>query len=40
VKIFCAKTKKITKLSKAYKATEAVIPEQLEDFITIARKLK
>ena len=40
VKIFCAKTKKITKLSKAYKATEGVIPKQLEDFITIARKLK
>ena len=33
-------SKKITKLRKAYKATEGVSPAQLEDFMTIARKLK
>lgn len=32
--------KQITKLRKAYKATEGVTQAQLEDFMTIARKLK
>jgi hypothetical protein len=38
--IFAPVSKKITKLRKAYKATEGVTPAQLEDFMTIARKLK
>ena len=38
--IFAPQSKKITKLRKAYKATEGVTPAQLEDFMTIARKLK
>lgn len=38
--IFAPISKKITKLRKAYKATEGVTPAQLEDFMTIARKLK
>jgi hypothetical protein len=38
--IFKPLSKQITKLRKAYKATEAVNKEQLEDFMTIARKLK
>lgn len=39
-RIFAPISKKITKLRKAYKATEGVTPAQLEDFMTIARKLK
>ena len=38
--VFAPQSKKITKLRKAYKATEGVTPAQLEDFMTIARKLK
>ncbi len=38
--VFAPKSKKITKLRKVYKATEGVTPAQLEDFMTIARKLK
>lgn len=38
--IFAPQSKKITKLRKAFKATEGVTPTQLEDFMTIARKLK
>ena len=38
--VFAPVSKKITKLRKAYKATEGVTPAQLEDFMTIARKLK
>ncbi len=38
--IFAPQSKKITKLRKAYKVTEGVTPAQLEDFMTIARKLK
>jgi hypothetical protein len=38
--IFAPQSKKITKLRKAFKATEGVTPVQLEDFMTIARKLK
>ncbi len=38
--IFAPFSKKITKLRKAYKATEGVTQVQLEDFMTIARKLK
>jgi len=38
--IFAPVSKKITKLRKAYKATEGVTQAQLEDFMTIARKLK
>ena len=38
-KIFAPVSKKVTKLRKAYKATEGVTPAQLEDFMTIARKL-
>lgn len=38
--IFAPQSKKITKLRKAFKATEGVTPAQLEDFMTIARKLK
>jgi hypothetical protein len=38
--IFAPQSKKITKLRKAFKATEGVTPLQLEDFMTIARKLK
>lgn len=38
--VFAPISKKITKLRKAYKATEGVTPAQLEDFMTIARKLK
>ena len=39
-KIFAPISKKITKIRRAYKATEAVTQAQLEDFMTIARKLK
>jgi hypothetical protein len=38
--IFKPISKKITKLHKVYKATEGVTSQQLEDFMTIARKLK
>ena len=38
--IFAPQSKKVTKLRKVYKATEGVTPVQLEDFMTIARKLK
>ena len=38
--IFAPVSKKITKLRRVYKATEGVTPAQLEDFMTIARKLK
>lgn len=38
--IFAPISKKITKIRKAYKATEGVSQAQLEDFMTIARKLK
>ena len=38
--IFEPVSKKITKLRKAYKTTEGVTPAQIEDFMTIARKLK
>jgi hypothetical protein len=38
--VFAPLSKKITKLYKAYKATEGVTTAQLEDFMTIARKLK
>ncbi|WP_293870201.1 hypothetical protein, partial [Flavobacterium sp.] len=38
--VFAPVSKKITKLRKAYKATEGVTQAQLEDFMTIARKLK
>ncbi len=38
--IFAPISKKITKLRKAYKATDGVSPAELEDFMTIARKLK
>ena len=38
--VFAPQSKKITKLRKAYKATEGVTQAQLEDFMTIARKLK
>ena len=38
--IFAQVSKKVTKLRKAYKATEGITPAQLEDFMTIARKLK
>jgi hypothetical protein len=38
--IFAPVSKKITKLRKVYKATEGVTQAQLEDFMTIARKLK
>lgn len=38
--IFAPQSKKITKLRKAFKVTEGVSPKQLEDFMTIARKLK
>ena len=38
--VFAPISKKITKLHKAYKATEGVTKLQLEDFMTIARKLK
>jgi len=39
-KLFAPVSKKITKLRKMYKATEGVTSLQLEDFMTIARKLK
>jgi hypothetical protein len=39
-KLFTPVSKKITKLRKMYKATEGVSQAQLEDFMTIARKLK
>lgn len=39
-KIFAPVSKKITKLRRMYKATEGVTQAQLEDFMTIARKLK
>ena len=38
--IFKPLGKKITKLRKAYKATDGVTQTQLEDFMTIARKIK
>jgi hypothetical protein len=38
--LFKPHSKKITKLRKAYKATQGVTEAQLEDFMTIARKLK
>jgi hypothetical protein len=38
--LFKPQSKKITKLRKAYKATQGVTEAQLEDFMTIARKLK
>ena len=38
--VFAPQSKKITKLRKAYKATDGVTQAQLEDFMTIARKLK
>ena len=38
--IFAPQSKKITKLRRVYKATEGVTQGQLEDFMTIARKLK
>lgn len=39
-KLFAPVSKKITKLRKMYKTTEGVTAVQLEDFMTIARKLK
>ena len=38
--IFAPLNKKITKLRKVYKATQGVAPAQLEDFMTIARRIK
>lgn len=38
--IFAPVSKKVTKLRKVYKATDGVTQSQLEDFMTIARKLK
>lgn len=38
--VFAPLSKKITKLRKVYKATEGVTLTQLEDFMTIARRLK
>ena len=38
--IFKPLNRELTKLRKAYKATEGVTQEQLEDFMTIIRKLK
>lgn len=38
--IFKPLSKKITKLRKAYKATQNVTQQQLEDFMTIARRIK
>jgi hypothetical protein len=38
--IFKPLSKKITKLRKAYKATAGVTQPQLEDFMTVARRLK
>lgn len=38
--IFAPLSKKVTKLRKVYKATEGVTQAQLEDFMTIARRLK
>lgn len=38
--IFAPLNKKITKLRKVYKATQGVTPAMLEDFMTIARKIK
>jgi hypothetical protein len=38
--LFKPVSKKITKLRKVFKATEGVTQPQLEDFMTIARKLK
>ena len=38
--IFKPLNRELTKLRKAYKATEGVTPVQLEDFMTIVRKLK
>lgn len=38
--IFKPLSKQITKLRKAYKATEGVTQVQLEDFMTVARKVK
>lgn len=39
-KLFAPISKKITRLRKMYKVTEDVTDAQLEDFMTIARKLK
>jgi hypothetical protein len=39
-RIFAPKSKKITKLYKAYRVTEGVTQAQLDDFMTISRKLK
>ena len=38
--VFAPISKKITKLRKAYKATDGVTAVQLEDFMTVIRKLK
>lgn len=38
--IFAPVNKKVTLIRKAYKATEGVTPAQMEDFMTIARKIK
>ncbi len=38
--IFKPLNKELSRLRKAYKATEGVTPAQLEDFMTIVRKLK
>ena len=38
--LFAPVSKKVTKLRKVYKSTEGVTQAQLEDFMTIARKLK
>jgi hypothetical protein len=38
--IFKPLNRELTKLRKAYKATDGVTPVQLEDFMTIVRKLK
>ena len=38
--VFAPLSKKVTKLRKVYKAISGVTPAQLEDFMTLARKLK
>ena len=38
--LFAPVSKKVTKLRKVYKSTDGVTQAQLEDFMTIARKLK
>jgi len=38
--LFKPLSKEITKLRKAYKATQGVTPAQVEDFMSIARKIK